>query len=600
MNNKLISLTVMFLLLIPVIMAEEHLEPPEQEIEGCKKADLKWFDFWNKFLCGWWESMNVWLTKLVGDTLEPLLTWDVNPKGAEPLYNYIAGIAWVGVTLMFVYAGYLYAFAGSLGGIAEDTMKKAKQQIINAFIFGFALLVSPFLISFLMTDVVSSMVGGIISVSGSGTAFGTILSSIILYFIITSEAFPVTWTFGIGILLLFFGALILRVIILAFFFTIMPLILFLYLWIPTRAIGVSLIRSTLINIFFPVIWALILVLPSAIALGGTFGGFVLSFIVSLFSILTLAICGYVYIKWAWPSLPMIFSAVGAAKAIGLKTAGVAKQFGKTKAYATVREGTKGVKTPASWKYAGGKTVIPPMKATWLPDTGDKAMTRLRETHGDNLKHLKSHELIGEYNVINKQVQEEEKFRKTPMHYEVAEALAVSEKATGLVPHLDKQAKKELRNEFGRAWQLKSESEQAALIKHKRESYLSGHKVTRRGRKTVFNYTTDALLNLKDSKETNSRLQRIRDSGKSNEYLNYVVKMHPKISKGVRTLNKGYNSRISEDHEIDFIAEGKSQLKEVPTKEFVKSLEGFDHFDRTGELLKHYGTKQKIQKRKSRR
>ena len=123
------------------------------------------------------------------------------------------------------------------------------------------------------------------------------------------------------------------------------------------------------------------------------------------------------------------------------------------------------------------------------------------------------------------------------------------------------------------------------------------KEIRQGRRTVFNYTADKLVDIKDSDEINPRLKRIRDSGKSNEYFNYVVKQHPKISKGVRLMNQGYNMRIPEERRRNSIDESTNLLKKISDKEYIKSLEGFDHFDRTGELLKRYGKKQKITKRK---
>lgn len=252
MPNKKIALLLIFLLVIPLSFALSLDEEPQecQDVEFYKPST--WMG------CGlarmYQNAVDFLITPIeqVTEVFGEFMTIQIDVSMLGPYWAKINYIASAFIVLMIIYTGYLWIFA------SVDTEKRriAKQQTIDliyviffinlSLIFGWLLItltnsIVAYVWQSFLNQQISDMTIREIVLNGAST-FILMLLYVIVFIII-----------GIP----FFIKIITRHLVVMILVCLLPIIIILYYFTPTKQFGKKLIEILVINSVFPFIWMLV-------------------------------------------------------------------------------------------------------------------------------------------------------------------------------------------------------------------------------------------------------------------------------------------------------------------------------------------------------
>ena len=297
---------LLFLFLTPTVYADV-----------CDDVSLRKPETW---VDCFFEQTQATIIELISDTIETLrnalgslIITNINTSVVKPLWLFSYSISLSLIVVFIVYDGYLW-----LHGTINDQKKvEAKQQLFYLILL-LVVASSSFYIAKYMLLFSEKLSEGALNafLGGRFVNYGTSESNIIFLFVSLITMIP------------FLLVVAMRHLVMIALLALLPLILTMYFFLPTRQMGAQLLQMFAINTFFPLLWVTIL------AVGGLFVAslgngrlFVPTFILELIaSIASFYICGKLYLRYGF-SISIVESVakpVGTVISIAMKVAGKVK------------------------------------------------------------------------------------------------------------------------------------------------------------------------------------------------------------------------------------------------------------------------------------
>lgn len=251
-KTKWIAWAILFSLLLASVSALEL----DTEPEACRTAEFTSPTSW--ISCGLAKTYQNFADFLIvpleqiTESFGQLMIINIDTALLKPYWSKIRFLSSFLIIIMLMYAGYQFMFSA----IEAERRKLAKQQLrdliyvllfVNlSLVFGSVLFqISNGLISYVwhsfLNEQISSMTVGNIVINGTSTLILAVFYLIVLLFI------------GIP----FFIKIITRHLVVMALICLLPIIIILYYFIPTKQYGRKLLEILLINAFFPFLWMLI-------------------------------------------------------------------------------------------------------------------------------------------------------------------------------------------------------------------------------------------------------------------------------------------------------------------------------------------------------
>ena len=251
-TNKIVVLCIILLLVAPLSFALDLEEEPQE----CKDVEFYKPSTWMS--CGLAKTYQNLISFLVSPLEEitksfgELMIIEISLSTLAPYWSKINYIASAFVVLAIIYAGYLWLFAA----IDPEKRRIAKQQTLD-LVYLIIFINLSLIFAWLLITITNSLVAYMWKSFLNQQIFQMTVTEMVLNsastFILMTLYLLVLIIIGIP----FFIKIITRHLVVMALIVLLPVIIILYFFNPTKLFGRKLLEILVINSFFPFIWMLI-------------------------------------------------------------------------------------------------------------------------------------------------------------------------------------------------------------------------------------------------------------------------------------------------------------------------------------------------------